>query len=192
MKTATLKNMVNGVEVRVHATTEHPDSHYGQPVWVDDEGTAYCQVGLPSPFYQISNVRAEYRIVAQCDPYNARKHYNGQQVLERDGATPVKWVMSDGYTSEEEAKKALMDLAMTGNPYENGGWSYEDEDSVKYLAEAIKEDHPDDFEDGEEPDTSWFKGPGIYDHTGGTLYPVLLEGETSFRDDTMMYSIEEA
>lgn len=62
MKTATLRNIVTGVEVKVHATTDHPDSHYGQPVWVDDEGTAYCQVGLPSPFYQITEVRADHSI----------------------------------------------------------------------------------------------------------------------------------
>lgn len=189
MKTATLKNMVNGVEVRVHATTEHPDSHYGQPVWVDDEGTAYCEVSLPSPFYQISDVRSDYRIVAQCDPYNARMHYNHQRVLEYDGATPIKWVMSEGYASEAEAKKALMDLAMTGKPYENGGWSYEDEDSIADLKESIMEDWDDE---DEEPDFSWFKGPGIYERGGREPYPVLLEGETSFRDDTMTYSIEEA
>ena len=34
-------------------------------------------------------------IKATCDPYNARKHYNGQKVLQYDMATPVKWVMED-------------------------------------------------------------------------------------------------
>lgn len=56
MTTATLTNIINGESVRVHATTDHPASSYGQPVWVDDEGYAYCQVGLPSPFYKISDV----------------------------------------------------------------------------------------------------------------------------------------
>ena len=52
--TATLRNIINGMEVRVHATTDHPDSSYGQPVWVDDDNNAYCQVGMEAPFYQIS------------------------------------------------------------------------------------------------------------------------------------------
>lgn len=53
MRTATLINMVNGVEVRVHATTDHPESSYGIPVWVDDDNNAYCQVDTPTPFYEI-------------------------------------------------------------------------------------------------------------------------------------------
>ena len=53
LRTATLRNVVNGVEVRVHATTEHPDSSYGQPVWVDDEGQAYCQCDIFNPFYEV-------------------------------------------------------------------------------------------------------------------------------------------
>lgn len=52
-RTATLTNIINGVKVKVHATTDHPDSHYGIPVWVDDDKIAYCQVGLPNPFYTI-------------------------------------------------------------------------------------------------------------------------------------------
>ena len=53
MRTATLKNLVNGVEIKVHATTDHPASSYGIPVWVDDDNNAYCQVDTPTPFYQI-------------------------------------------------------------------------------------------------------------------------------------------
>lgn len=45
MRTAILRNLLTGAEVIVHATTEHPDSHYGTPVWVDDNGFAYCDVG---------------------------------------------------------------------------------------------------------------------------------------------------
>lgn len=50
---AVLKNLVNGLEVRVHATTEHPASSYGKPVWVDEDGQAYCQVGMEAPFYEV-------------------------------------------------------------------------------------------------------------------------------------------
>lgn len=50
---AVLKNLVTGETIPVHATTDHPDSHYGRPVWVDDNGTAYAEVGVPTPFYAV-------------------------------------------------------------------------------------------------------------------------------------------
>ena len=55
-RTATLRNRLNGVEVRVHATTDHPDSSYGRAVWVDDENNAYCEVDarVPNLFYDIT------------------------------------------------------------------------------------------------------------------------------------------
>ena len=37
-----------------YATTEHSASSYGRPVWVDDEGQAYCQVGMEAPFYEVT------------------------------------------------------------------------------------------------------------------------------------------
>ena len=50
-----MRNIVNGEEVKVHATTEHPDSSYGKAVWVDDDNNAYCEVDpvVPNPFYEI-------------------------------------------------------------------------------------------------------------------------------------------
>lgn len=50
---AILKNNVSGEEVKVIATTEHPDSSYGKVVWIDETGVAYCQVGMESPFYTV-------------------------------------------------------------------------------------------------------------------------------------------
>ena len=40
---ATIKNTLNGHEVQVTSTTNHPASSYGQPVWVDEEGNCYGQ-----------------------------------------------------------------------------------------------------------------------------------------------------
>lgn len=51
---AILTNNVTGERIRVHSTTEHPDSSYGQPVWVDDSNQAYMQVGAVTPFYTIT------------------------------------------------------------------------------------------------------------------------------------------
>lgn len=50
---AILTNSITGKSVKVHSTTEHPDSSYGHPVWVDDEGIAYMEVGASNPFYSI-------------------------------------------------------------------------------------------------------------------------------------------
>lgn len=129
-----------------------------------------------------------YTIKVTCDPYNARTHYNGQKVIKFNGSTPVEWIAEEGFQTMDEAKDALMRLAMRSSSYVNGNWSFEDEESVRELAAAIKED----LDDDEEPDMSWFKGPGIYDRDGHQPIPVLLEDETSFRDDVESYSIEEA
>jgi hypothetical protein len=124
-----------------------------------------------------------FRIVAKCDPYNARKHYNGQTVLKYNGTSPVKWVMEDEIPSEEEAKYVLMDLAKTGGPYETGDWSYEDKNTLeRFINDLVEDGIP-----REDIDTGWYKGPGIYNG----CFPVLLEGESSFRDDTVTYSVEE-
>lgn len=50
---AILTNLVRGNQVEVHATTEHPDSSYGQPVWVDADNNAYMLVGANNPFYSV-------------------------------------------------------------------------------------------------------------------------------------------
>lgn len=50
---ATIKNKITGEQIAVHSTTEHPNSSYGKAVWVDDNGIAYCQVGMESPFYTV-------------------------------------------------------------------------------------------------------------------------------------------
>lgn len=49
-----LTNNLNGAQVEVHATTDNTASSYGQLVWVDSDGQAYCQVGLEAPFYTVT------------------------------------------------------------------------------------------------------------------------------------------
>lgn len=58
MKRAKLTNVFTGVTVDVHATTNHPCSSYGLPVWVDDDDFGYMQVGLENyePLYQLHDV----------------------------------------------------------------------------------------------------------------------------------------
>ena len=127
-----------------------------------------------------------YRIVECSNAYHAHKHYQyGQKVLSYDLATPVKWVIESGFRKLKEAKDALMKLAMSCRDYESGEWTYIDEDYVHELSAELKEDFP-----NEEPDMSWFKGPGIYAYGDG-YGPVLLEGGTGFTDDTETFIIEE-
>ena len=59
MRTAKLVNKLNGCEVNVHSTTEHPDSSYGIPVWVDDDGVAYIEdnPSYDNPFYQVKDIK---------------------------------------------------------------------------------------------------------------------------------------
>ena len=71
----------------------------------------------------------KYIIVAMCDPYNAIKHYHGEKVLKRDGATPIHWVFKDEYfDTEDEAKEALLKAAR----YD---YSYEDDESDAVVSE---------------------------------------------------------
>jgi hypothetical protein len=48
---AKINNNSTGETIPVAATAEHPASSYGQMVWVDEQGTAYFQVGMPNPLY---------------------------------------------------------------------------------------------------------------------------------------------
>lgn len=49
MKTAKLRNLLTGQVVSVHATTDSPDSSYGIPCWVDNDGNSYGQVPYSPP-----------------------------------------------------------------------------------------------------------------------------------------------
>ena len=55
MRTAIIQNIFTGERFNVHATTEHPDSHYGKAVWVDDNNHALFEVDghVKNPFFHI-------------------------------------------------------------------------------------------------------------------------------------------
>lgn len=55
VRRAVITNRITGQSVNVVATTDHPDSHYGQAVWVDEEGVAYSEVdgSVPNPFFEV-------------------------------------------------------------------------------------------------------------------------------------------
>ena len=65
-----------------------------------------------------------YRIIAKCDPYNARKHYHNERVLRRDGSTPVEWIFDDceGLTLKEANDRLFqMTKEAFGYPFANWG-----------------------------------------------------------------------
>lgn len=126
-----------------------------------------------------------FRIIVKCDPYNARKHYHGQEVIRHDGLTPVEWVKDDNFGagySEEDAKEALFKLARQTEA-NNDSWSWEDDSIIAEKKARDREDLP--FFDDSLYD--WYQGEGIYMQE--TL--VLKKGNTSFQDDTITYMIDE-
>lgn len=56
---AILKNLLSGAYIRVHSTTDSPDSSYGLPCWVDDDGESYgqCQFGAPVGFELVKFIK---------------------------------------------------------------------------------------------------------------------------------------
>lgn len=56
---AIIKNKLTGESICVTATTMHPDSSYGQPVWVDENGQSISIVEMPSPIVELEEVEMD-------------------------------------------------------------------------------------------------------------------------------------
>lgn len=111
-----------------------------------------------------------YRIIATCDPYNAKHHYHGQAVVRYNLTTPVEWVMED-YLTLDEAQSILDAYASDlGDDYV---WNDD-----KWIAELQEEGI----------DVSWYKGEGVYTTEGVLVYQ---HGDIYLRDDVVIYRIEE-
>lgn len=125
----------------------------------------------------------KYMIIANCDPYNAHRHYNGQRVLRYTGTTPTAWVMEENLT-KEEAHNLL-------NSYANEDLSVNLHyfESAEEIEELVRE--LDDDDEGAVVDTSFFKGSGFYNGIGRDAEAIYLEGDDSYSCDTMTYSISE-
>jgi hypothetical protein len=59
MKTAIMKNIITGMERKVHLTMDHPAVQCGIAVWVDDEGKAYFPEDVQNPFYELKDIKEE-------------------------------------------------------------------------------------------------------------------------------------
>lgn len=129
------------------------------------------------------------RIIATCDPHNARRHYHGEKVLEYEGITPVKWVVEE-YASLEEAKKALWNFALE-DCHNHDGMSHEFDENIKQDICDMAEDQDLDEEGTKELRecyASWYKGEGIYSNEFHEV--VMMKGDVSYSFDTMGYCIE--
>lgn len=58
---ATLRNKVTGETLAVTSTTEHPDSSYGQAVWVDGNGQSVAVVGMENPLFEVAGMTIDDR-----------------------------------------------------------------------------------------------------------------------------------
>ena len=112
-------------------------------------------------------MKPKYIIYASCDAYNARKHYHGEEVLERDGATPVKWVHDDNFHHGYSCDEALDELVKLAKEISN------ERDDVLWI-DASRE--------------KWWKGEGLYAAEGEKIF---VNGESSLSYDTMSWGIEE-
>lgn len=125
------------------------------------------------------------QIIAICDPCNARMHYNGQEILKKEGTTPTMWVIGE-YASIEEAKEVLWGMALEDASEHRASLSREDDESVAYMKQMLIDDglSESDIEDV----FSWYKGEGVYSNDGHEA--VLLKGGDSYSYDVMTYRIE--
>jgi DNA-binding XRE family transcriptional regulator len=128
---------------------------------------------------------AIYRIVATCNPYNSRTHHHGEEVLERDGATPIRWVHDDNFGhlfTKEEAQQKLLEYAREYYMEHGDAQEFESIDEVKEAYKACE------IPEAEWGDFSWWKGAGFYHQE----VPVFLVGDWKYEQDVMTWSIEEA
>jgi hypothetical protein len=86
---------------------------------------------------------------------------------------------ADGYTIEE-AKEALRNIAA----YDN---TYYDDDDFRTIVKACAEEEEITIE-GAKKSATWYQGAGYYDNECNLVY---REGETSYSEDGVTYSIED-
>lgn len=54
-----MRNIITGIEKRVHLTMDHPAVQCGIAVWVDDEEKAYFPEDVQNPFYELTEITEE-------------------------------------------------------------------------------------------------------------------------------------
>lgn len=126
------------------------------------------------------------KIIAHCDPYNSRMHYNGQTVVEKDGVTPTAWVIGE-YATVAEAQSTLWEMALEDESRHFANLSHEDDESIDSMKQMLAED---EGLTSEELDKmfSWYEGEGVYYRDSNES--MYIKGDTSYSYDVMTYTIE--
>ena len=126
------------------------------------------------------------KIIAHCDPYNARMIYNGQTVIKKDGTTPTAWVVGE-YETIEEARSALWAMAPE-DAAESCNLTRWDADDIEYSVHMLMDDH--ELTEAEARSAfSWYQGEGIYHNDSNE--PEILKGEEYYSAGPITYSIED-
>lgn len=110
MKKALLTNPVNGVSVKVYATTNNSASSYGRPVWVDSEGTAYCEVDSPS-LYNVTEESVVASYIYKGEPGFLMYEQEGKKALDCCGGQYF-YPMSE-FTDKELVRLTSDDVCCT-------------------------------------------------------------------------------
>lgn len=135
-KKAILFGNLNGLKVKVHATTDHPDSSYGQEVWVDDNDVAYCIVGKEAPLFKVTEVeeteepeKINYKDLTLSEKEDYFLNFDGLDIISTtsDANGYPKNIINAviGFRSWEELKEfsTLFDLPVIVL-HRKDGWNY--------------------------------------------------------------------
>lgn len=110
---AKIKNKLNGEIIVVTSTTTHPDSSYGQAVWVDDNNNAYCVVGMKSPMYDIVEMEINDRVELGSFIHNVRvsQGITVRGMAEKSGIMPstVQNVEKGAFSPRLDIIKKMLD-----------------------------------------------------------------------------------
>lgn len=135
-------------------------------------------------------IKIMFTITATCDPYNAKHHYHGEEVIRYQGATPIEWVI-DKYSSIEEAQSALWSMALEECDNNLASLSHIFDENIEADIQAISEDEELDEAGIRELRNwfaSWYKGEGVYYNDSRDV--MMLKGDECYSFDTMSYSIK--
>lgn len=127
-----------------------------------------------------------FKIIAHCDPYNARFHYHSGEIIKRDGTTPIAWVIRE-FPTFCEAQKYLYKMAIEDSN-ERDDLSFEDDYNINDQINAIAEYEEIPLDEVRKM-FSWYQGEGVYYCDGHE--PLMLKNGNSYSYDVMTYSIEE-
>lgn len=127
-----------------------------------------------------------FKIIAHCDPYNARFHYRSGKIIKRDGTTPIAWVVEE-HETREAARESLFKMALEDLYNNSPSLEYVDADYIDYLVKSLTEDY-EMTEEAARALFTWYKGEGIYHNDSHE--PEILKGGESYTDDAVTYTIE--